>query len=185
MSIGLTESKRLAILDELSHWHSKRRSFTLLQGVILCGSLEFWANTSVWVRFIYHQLRSAVNKCLLNCSKITKNKKEIKLLISDLAGTHDLDNHSLKEKFLMKRIAKETYKCTHKAFIDKAMRTELRIMKDILVNHDKYSLDTPIAHVIKREPDFISYGDASLEAGGGYSSDLFGGILNGQIQLKH
>ena len=86
MSKGLTENKRLSILDELSHWHNKRRSFTLLQGVILCGSLEFWANTSVWVRFIYHQLRSAVNKCLLNCFKITKDKKEIELLITDLAG---------------------------------------------------------------------------------------------------
>ena len=70
MSIGLTEKKRLAMLDELSHWHKKRRSFTLLQGVILCGSLEFWANTSTCIGLIYQQLRSAVNKFLLNCSKI-------------------------------------------------------------------------------------------------------------------
>ena len=78
MSIGLTQKKRLSMLDELSHWHKKRRSFTLLQGVILCGSLEFWANMSIWVRFIYHQLRSTVNKCLQNCSKITKKQKRNK-----------------------------------------------------------------------------------------------------------
>lgn len=80
MSVGLTEKKRLSMLDELSHWHNKRRSFTLLQGVILCESIEFWANTSSWIRFLFHQLRFAVNKCLLNCSKITKTKKKVKML---------------------------------------------------------------------------------------------------------
>ena len=77
MSLSLTEIKRVSMLEELSHWHKKRKSFTLLQGVILCGSLEFWANTSSWVRFLYHQLRSSVNKCLLNCMQITKNKRDI------------------------------------------------------------------------------------------------------------
>ena len=41
MSLSLTDKKRLAMLDELSHWYSKRKSFTLLQGVTLCGSIEF------------------------------------------------------------------------------------------------------------------------------------------------
>ena len=122
MSIGLTDKKRLSMLDELSHWHKKRKSFTLMQGVVLCGSLEFWANTSTWVRLIYHQLRSAVNKCLQNCSKIAKNKKEIKELMSDLANTKNLEDFSSKEKFIQMRIAKETYKCQHKAFVDKPMR---------------------------------------------------------------
>ena len=72
MMISLTEKKRIAMIKELSHWHKERQSFTLLQGVILCGSLEFWAVTSPWIRFIYHQLRSSVNNCLLNCSQITK-----------------------------------------------------------------------------------------------------------------
>ena len=113
MTIGLTEKKRLSMLQELAHWHVKRRSFTLLQGVVLCGSLEFWALTSPWIRFIYHQLRFSVNKCLANCSLITKSKAEIKKLISDLATAKDSKHHELKEKFLIKTIAKETYKCEH------------------------------------------------------------------------
>ena len=144
-----------------------------MQGVILCGSLEFWANTSTWVRLIYHQLCAAVNKCLFNCSKITKNKKEIKNLIADLACTKDLDDHASKQKFLLRKVAKETYKCQHRAFIDKSLRAELNIMKDILSNPTKICLETPIAHVIKRQVDFVSYGDTSLEAGGGYSENLF------------
>ena len=79
----------------------------------------------------------------------------------------------LKERFVSKKIAQETYRCQHKAFIDKSMRDELGIMKDILSNTSVYNLESPIAHIIKREPDFISYGDASLEAGGGYCENLF------------
>ena len=173
MMINLTEKKRIAMLDELSHWHKDRKSFTLLQGVILCGSLEFWAITSPWVRFIYHQLRSCVNKCLFNCSSITKNKSDIKKLITEVANSKDTEYHVLKEKMMIKTIAKETYKCRHKAYIDKSMRSELSIMKNILANPKMYNLGTPISHLIGRDPDFVTYGDACLEAGGGYSENLF------------
>ena len=37
MTIGLSNIKRLSMIDELRHWHKERRSFTLLQGVTLCG----------------------------------------------------------------------------------------------------------------------------------------------------
>ena len=173
MSLSLTDTKRVSMLEELSHWHKKRKSFTLLQGVILCGSLEFWANTSSWVRFLYHQLRSSVNKCLLNCMQITKNKRDIKKTMTELANTKDLENHDLKEKFLLKKVAKDTYKCQHKAYIDKSMGDELKMMINILSHPKEFSLETPIAHIINRDPDFTTYGDACLEAGGGYSENLF------------
>ena len=173
MSISLSEKKRLSMLNELSHWHKKRKSFNLLQGVILCGTLEFWATTSSWIRFIYLQLRSSINQCLVNCSKITKNKKEIKKLISEVANTKGLDNHDLKERFLQSKIAKETYKCQEKVFINKSMKYELVLMIKILSNPKQYNLSTPIAHVVNRDPDFITYGDACLEAGGGFADQLF------------
>ena len=53
------------------------------------------------------------------------------------------------------------------------MRAELKLIKEVLSDSRKYSLCTPIAHVVNRDPDFISFGDASLEAGGGFSNNLF------------
>ena len=53
------------------------------------------------------------------------------------------------------------------------MKYELNLMIKILSNPKKYNLETPIAHVAKRDPDFITYGDACLEAGGGFSENLF------------
>ena len=53
------------------------------------------------------------------------------------------------------------------------MRSELNTMTKILSNPNIYSLATPIAHIIPKDPDFITYGDACLEAAGGYSEGLF------------
>ena len=97
MTVGISKDKKIAIIEELSHWHTKRRSFTLLEGVILCGSLEFWASTSPWARFLYLALRTSVNKSLFNCSKITNNKREIKKMITDVANARNTNSHQLKE----------------------------------------------------------------------------------------
>ena len=52
------------------------------------------------------------------------------------------------------------------------MRSGIHIIKEILYQPDKYNLSTPIAYVMSREPDFSTYGDACLEAAGGFSKDL-------------
>jgi hypothetical protein len=53
------------------------------------------------------------------------------------------------------------------------MRAELKIIHNVLAKPKQFCLETPIAHVIKREPDFTTLGDASLEAGGGFADNLF------------
>ena len=46
-------------------------------------------------------------------------------------------------------------------------------MIHILCHPEVFSLDTPIAHVIHSDPDFITDGDACLELGRGYLDNLF------------
>ena len=53
------------------------------------------------------------------------------------------------------------------------MKSELKIIIGVLSNPKIYKLETPIAHVVKREPDFTTFGDACLEAGGGFLKDVF------------
>ena len=53
------------------------------------------------------------------------------------------------------------------------MISELNIMTKKLSSPNVYNLATPIAHIIHKDPDFITYGDACLEAAGGYSEGLF------------
>ena len=69
-------------------------------------------------------------------------------MITDVANAKNTNSHQLKEKFIKSKIAKEIYNCKHKAFMTKAMKSELKIMKHILSHPKQYSLETPIAHLI-------------------------------------
>ena len=52
------------------------------------------------------------------------------------------------------------------------MRSELQIITTVLSQPLKYNLETYIAHIVSRGPVFITYGDACLEAVGGFSEGL-------------
>ena len=173
LGVGITEEKRIKMVTELSNWpHKKRKSFTLLNGVTLLGGLEFWATTSPWARFLYISLRVSVNKCLHNNNLITKDSKKVKEMIKEISNLDSTCENEIKEKFIQRKICKEIYDCKERAFIDKNMRSEIKIMKEVLSNPNKYKLETPIAHIILREPDFITVGDSCLEAAGAKSDTL-------------
>ena len=53
------------------------------------------------------------------------------------------------------------------------MDSELNMIINILMNPNNYKLVAPISHIIKREPDFTTLGDACLEVGGDFCEGLF------------
>ena len=94
-------------------------------------------------------------------------------MITEIAHAKNIDGMERKERFLQSKISKEIYNCKVTVFISKKMRFELKIMDKVLSNPKQYNLGTPIAHLVQREPDFVTYGDACLEAGGGFSDGKF------------
>ena len=85
-----------------------------------------------------------------------------------MAATKNLDNYDLKEKFIQSKIAKKTYKSRQQAFINKQIRAELKLIHHILANQNKFN-----SYNKKKQPDFITLGDSSLEARGGFTKALF------------
>ena len=68
--------------------------------------------------------------------------------------------------------AKIPHKVTHlKYIICPSLRLEIDLIATLL-REEISSVSTPIAHLVEREPTFVSYGDASLINGGGWSIDL-------------
>ena len=53
------------------------------------------------------------------------------------------------------------------------MKYELNMMIHILSKPRECNLENVIDRILKRDPDFITLGDACLQAGGGYSDNLF------------
>ena len=130
MSVGITDIRRQAMVTELTNWHKKHKSFTLLQGITLDGNFELWTSTRPWARFLYLALRSLVNDCLYVCSKITKNKSDIKIMIE--TGAQCNDSSDLQARFLQRNIAKGKYSCTAVTYVNTLLRSELNMIKEIL-----------------------------------------------------
>ena len=170
MSVSITDVQKQEKFTELTNWPKKRKGFTLLQSVTLCGNFKFWAITRPWDRFFYLAFRSSVNDCIRACSKITKNKRDIKIIIETVAQCNNSSN--LQARFPQRYIAKEIYSCTAATYINKILRSELKIIKEIFFHPLQYNMETYIAHIVHRDPDFVTFGDACLEAAGGFSEDL-------------
>ena len=82
--------------------------------------------------YVAHQVRSFIHQYLINCFKITKNKKDIQKPISEVAHNKGLDDYDLNHKFHQSKIAKETNICKEKVFINKSLKCELNLMISIL-----------------------------------------------------
>ena len=85
-------------------------------------------------------------------------------MISELA--HTPKPVDLRVRFLQRNIAREIYQCKAKAHVTKNMKTELKIIHEVLLHPLKYNLTSPIAHLATQLPDFIGYSDACLEEAG-------------------
>ena len=110
MTVGLTELKRLLMIEELAHWYKGRCSFTLLQEVTLWSGLEYWSNTSRWSQFLFLTLRDSVSTVIHKASAITKDRWIITVVISELVRRQS--HVELRAHFLQRNIAKVIYKCT-------------------------------------------------------------------------
>ena len=65
------------------------------------------------------------------------------------------------------------HKYKDKVFMTENMRAERNLIHEMLSTPKKCFLETQITHINPRDPDFITFGDTCLEAGGGIPNDMF------------
>ena len=135
-----------------------------MQGVILCGTLEHWADTSLYARFLFNSLRTSVNHSIRSCRQITINSSNINKLFAIATKAFTFTDSAQRQRYMQKKIAKEMYNCKHLTHINKDMRKELTFLHTIFMDNVTYPMLTPIAHLIHRHPDCTTFGDACLEA---------------------
>ena len=138
--VVITKEKLLKMVIEINHWYSGRKSFTIMQGVILCGTLEHWINTLPWAKFLFIMIRKYDNVCLSNYVQITHSSEKISKIIRDLNKVKTVEEYNKLDKFIKNRIARETYQCKHQAFINAPMKQELKYPEKVLTNPDVFKL---------------------------------------------
>ena len=104
--------------------------------------------------------------------KSVHKRRDIQAMIAASRNASSDDEKLLKDRFHQRQIAKKVYDSKLPYFITKELRAELNLLQYILNNPISYPWIGHIAHIVPRDHDFVSFGDSSLYAAGGYSLDL-------------
>lgn len=173
MTISLPPAKIDKLINLLSNtWHPNRRTFTLREGTVLLGSLEHAAQICPWGKYLYSCLRHSVNLCLKQVIQCVKQRRDVQQMISVAKLATSDDEQLMIDRYNQRNIAKKVYDSKLPYFITKELRTELERLRYILASPTDFPWVGHIAHIVPRDHDFVSYGDSSLYAAGGYSLDL-------------
>ena len=171
MIVSLPDSKKTPLLNLLGHWHIHRKSFVIKEASSLLGKLNFAAEVASWARLLFIQIRSSLLHCMRKNKKLVMKRSSFKQVLADAQDLKDDSITFLRRKFALSKLAKAIWNSNAKCFITKSLRAELDLLIHIITD-PTIRWSSPIAHLIPRTPDYQVWGDSSLDAAGGYSTDM-------------
>ena len=139
----------------------------------LVGTLQHAATRCKWAKFLLMSLVHSIFVALKgNVTTLKKQSRTFKGLLNEIERKKISTEDVLKGNFALSKAAKKVWNFSKRYFLLPTMKSAMRLLLFVLENPDRYKWETPITHLVERDPDFITLGDASLDAGGGYSMDL-------------
>ena len=180
----LTVSIPKEYLDETllliqNNWHKHRKTFTAIEASRMVGKLARLAEGSIWVCYMVSQFYASIAHALAqNRFTLENSSKEFQKLTSliqnrsvKIASKYNKDYEKI-IRFALKKSARMVHHAPIKYNIVPSMREEINFFEEHLKPGSGTVWETPIAFLIERTPFASSYGDACLDAAGGYSIDL-------------
>ena len=161
----------LQIID--TKWHKSRRAVSIDEIESISGKFGHISNIGRVYRFLIAQIYSSITY-ILDCNKrfLQQTDSTFRAAIVDAKKTPDSATARQQISYATMVAAKGPHKVTRLKYrICPSLRLEIDLIATLL-REEISSVSTPIAHLVEREPTFVSYGDASLINGGGWSIDL-------------
>jgi hypothetical protein len=156
----------------LKHWHKGRQSFTLPEIEPLIGKLNHMAQTNRWMLHLMGHLYSSLSAALGSNKKyLIHSSKAFRELVKLIKAEPANETEQMESSFAVSETARRVHKAKKQYTLLPTAKEELRIIREALLD-ESIKKSTPIAHLIKKDYDAIAFGDASLEAMGGYSFDM-------------
>jgi hypothetical protein len=162
----------LVILNET--WHPGRKQFTVQEAQTLTGKLAHLAQAAPWVfHLLTHMYAPIAHALKSNKTLLAEKSEKFRALLNSIRSesSNPSDIHRV-VNFTFKMLAKMTHHASTKYNITKTMRYKIKFFRDELPGSSGTRWETPIAHIVKRSPSFVCYGDSCRDGAGGYSVDL-------------
>ena len=171
LTVTLTQEKKETLLEMLRDWTTDVKDFNLREIASLHGSLESATRFTPWARPLFFHTQNTISITLNQRYHILKRSydktgREVELrkeLTPQLL--HRLKNLIATEK------AKFLWNAHTRTSMTSAIRSSLAVIHTVLRDETK-QWTQPIGFIIKRDPHFVTLGDASGHGGGAYCERL-------------
>lgn len=178
LTVGITD-EYIAELRELikTTWHKRRKSFHINELEILLGKCARLGEGANWVyHLLTHLYSSAAFALRKNEDFLGKRSPNFIAYLNKIKELRKKEQQNASDiahiNFAIKKNAQRVHRCTREYFISKDMRAEIDFLAWALEPESAVKWETPIAHMIKRDPTAECASDACLDAGGGWSLSL-------------
>ena len=173
MIVALPVEKLNKLIKELKHWHKGRKSFNILQAAALMGVLQHVVTVCVWAKYLYMALQHSIAIALTKNNKELRNKSpKFRTLVKEIKKAKLSEDDIKKGRFAQGEAEKMVWHYHKKYWIIPSLQDEIALLIKVLERPDLYKWETPIAHLVRHLPDFLSWGEFCLYAAGGFSIDL-------------
>ena len=176
MHVAIPRSFRLEVVALLSsHWHSRRKSFSVHELELLVGKLGRIAQAFRPMYYLMSHLYSSVAFALReNKSFLVNSSRSFRELVRKTKSGRSNPSQADDERivnFAISQAARRVHTCQEVYFIPRSLRDELDFISALL-RDEAFELCTPLAHIVPRDPTFVAAADSCKYSGGGYSVDL-------------
>ena len=173
MTVGVTSEFRQEVLDLLEKtWHDGREAFDVKELEQLVGKLGRLGQA---YRPIYHlmpHLYASIAYALrMNAYYLSTTSRHFRKMLKQIKMNATIEQDEREINFAVRKVAKMTHVADKRYRMPATMKEEIRIIKAIL-RDTSIRLETPIGHIVPRDPEFEAGADSCKSAGGGWSIDL-------------
>jgi hypothetical protein len=172
MIVSLPPSKIDKLIKILTNWHSGRKSYTLRDIAELTGGLLHAAQIAPWAKYLFIAIQDSVRASLRMNTKLNNANKKIVQYRKFIAEENLGPAFKTRAEFYRGKLTQEIWNNSKRTFINRTMKAELLMIRQILSQPEKFRWSSPIAHLIDRIADYSAWGDSSLYGAGGFSLDL-------------
>lgn len=162
-----------------TNWPNSKKRFSALEASKMAGKLARLTEGAPWSRYLLSQLYSSIAFALAqNKLMLSKSSPEFKRLAKTISSGNfspsnkDNKEHQSTVRFALKKAARMVHHSSAEYNIIPSMKDELDFFKKILEPSSSVVWEAPIAYLIKKTPFATAFGDACLDAAGGFSVEL-------------
>jgi hypothetical protein len=170
LTFALPSDKRQALSELLATWLSKT-SCTILEAAELHGSLSDASRANRKGRAMFFGFQNAMRRAIQSRYHQVKGFYRRKQKLQHLSNQLPKDLHHRLDSLIARDIASLIWKTKTRIELTAPIQFEISQLHSLIADHN-YPWSISIGHVIPRDPQFTSHGDACPIGGGAFSHEL-------------